>query len=260
MSLEIYRQKMDKFLTAESFSVADKKFYKELDEIAEYLKAEINSNTEIPAFTGTAYYVANDGDDSADGKSPETAWKTLEHLKTVEFGVGDALLFRRGDTFRGNLPARSNMTYSAYGEGEKPKILSAIDAKATAKWVKTDMPNIWRFDEKISDNEFFKTFNTIHIAGELRNDVELIVFNGGECYSKRKYNLADLDNDLDFVYNSIWSTPENNDDCLYLYSETNPDEQFDSGVTPQYDGLDEATYNRLKEIGIEQDHIFIYAE
>ncbi len=228
MSLEIYREKMDKFWQIQNFSVADKDFYAQLDEMAEYLKAEINANTEIPAFSGTAYYVSNDGDDSANGKTPETAWKTLEHIKTVEFGFGDALLFRRGDTFRGNLPAHSNMTYSAYGEGPKPRILSAIDAKKTGKWVKTDMPNIWRFDQKISDNEFFKTFNTIRIAGEIRNDIELVVFNSGECYSKRKYNLSDLDNDLDFVYNSIWSTPDNTDDCIYLYSEINPDDRFDT--------------------------------
>ena len=30
--------------------------------------------------TGTRYYISQNGDDVADGKSPETAWRTLEKL------------------------------------------------------------------------------------------------------------------------------------------------------------------------------------
>ena len=39
---------------------------------------------------------------------------------------GDAVLFRRGDLFRGNLKTFSGVIYGAYGEGEKP-IISASE-------------------------------------------------------------------------------------------------------------------------------------
>ena len=52
-------------------------FLKELDEKAELLKTKILNAEDRMEITGVAYYVANDGDDSQDGKTPQTAWKTL---------------------------------------------------------------------------------------------------------------------------------------------------------------------------------------
>ena len=94
--------------------------FKEIDEIADKMRTEIlSTETDVVVF-GTEYYVSADGNDSADGKSPETAWKTLGKASSATLSEGDVVYFRRGDIFRGQLVSQTGVTYSAYGEGEKP--------------------------------------------------------------------------------------------------------------------------------------------
>lgn len=112
----------------------------------------VHSDTFIPGetYTGTAYYVSENGDDSNDGLTPETAWRTVHKISyevggqsaemwrdldslpeyvTIGDGCiqpGDAVFFERGGTYRLNdlnlaIP-RSGITFSAYGEGPKPII------------------------------------------------------------------------------------------------------------------------------------------
>ena len=54
-----------------------------LKQAEEQRKAILNSETQIE-YTGTAYYLSNDGDDSADGTSPETAWTTIARLNRAQ--------------------------------------------------------------------------------------------------------------------------------------------------------------------------------
>lgn len=76
------------------------------------------------------YYVSADGDDSADGTSPETAWQTLTELNARFPGLspGDRIALRRGDTFHGTLEiSRSGeidapIVITAYGVGPDPVI------------------------------------------------------------------------------------------------------------------------------------------
>ena len=55
--------------------------------------------------SGTAYYVAAEGNDEADGKSPETAWKTPKGVNShsADLQEGDAVLF----LLRGHFPRRN---------------------------------------------------------------------------------------------------------------------------------------------------------
>lgn len=55
------------------------------------------------SYFGTAYYVANAGNDSHNGLSPATAWQTLAKVNGFTFASGDAVLFNGGDTFSGTL-------------------------------------------------------------------------------------------------------------------------------------------------------------
>ena len=83
----------------------------------------VKSDTFVPGetYTGTAYYISNDGNDSADGTSPESAWATIDRLNEAELEYGDAVFFRRGDVWRAvQVNSQPGVTYSAYGEGEKP--------------------------------------------------------------------------------------------------------------------------------------------
>src|SRR5688500_7733629 len=46
-----------------------------------------------------AYYVSPSGDDANDGRSPQTAWRTIERANGRNWNPGDALLFEGGQTF-----------------------------------------------------------------------------------------------------------------------------------------------------------------
>lgn len=90
----------------------------------------VKSDTFVPGetYTGTAYYLSNDGDDGADGTSPETAWATIDRLNQAELNYGDAVFFRRGDVWRAvQVYTRPGVTYSAYGEGEKPGLYGSVE-------------------------------------------------------------------------------------------------------------------------------------
>lgn len=117
---------------------------------ADALRAEIlNSKTEIQksdsfipgeTYTGTAYYISNNGSDSNDGLSPDRAFATLAPLEHVNLAYGDAVFFERGSVWRAiELPAAlghlSGITYSAYGEGEKPGLYgSEENGSGSEKW------------------------------------------------------------------------------------------------------------------------------
>lgn len=124
---------------------------KEVAQRAEELKKSVMSAQDIkPQEASCVYYVANSGDDSNDGRTPETAIKTLEKVNTLlEKGNENPtyICFKRGDIFRGKLEARDNTTYTAYDEGEKPIITVSVENGADAeKWSLVDKSNnIWCF-------------------------------------------------------------------------------------------------------------------
>lgn len=73
------------------------------------------------------YYVSPNGDDAADGLSPQTAWRTLEKVSSTPFEPGTHVLFERGGEWRGRLQSSSSGTpeapivYASYGSGPKPR-------------------------------------------------------------------------------------------------------------------------------------------
>lgn len=135
----------------------------------------LNSETDI-SYSGTAYYVSNGGDDQNDGRSPETAWATLD--KVNEAGAagtlrpGDAVLLERGGLWRGFINCAQGVTYSAYGEGAKPKIYGSEENGAgTEKW------ELWHDQDGVKIWKFYRDIS----------EVGNIVFNDGEFYATRVY-------------------------------------------------------------------------
>lgn len=101
-------------------------------------------NRDLATIAGTCYYVSESGDDARDGFSPETAIRSLERIQTLSLQPGDAVLFKRGDLFRGTIIASKGVTYSAYGTGEKPVICASRQNYADpALWVETCLPDVW---------------------------------------------------------------------------------------------------------------------
>ena len=102
---------------------------------AVYRKASILNDTSAPTIAGTTYYVSNGGSDSNDGKTPQTAWATLNKVNGASLKAGDGVLFERGGVFRGYLIAQTGVTYAAYGTGAKPTISGSPENGAGAgKW------------------------------------------------------------------------------------------------------------------------------
>ncbi len=88
--------------------------------------------------SGKTYYVSNSGNDANDGLSPERAWATLQKVNGTDVPAGSVILFKRGDVWnrQGRLYSKSNVTFSAYGEGEKPLFSHYIDASLASDWTK----------------------------------------------------------------------------------------------------------------------------
>ncbi len=77
-------------------------------------------NMDITGFGDKVVYVSSTaGDDKNDGKTPETAVKTLAKANSL-VSRGGAVLLKRGDMWRERMTAKTEVTYTAYGEGAKP--------------------------------------------------------------------------------------------------------------------------------------------
>ncbi|MCM3746089.1 right-handed parallel beta-helix repeat-containing protein [Paenibacillus pasadenensis] len=79
----------------------------------------------------TTYYVSNStGNDSNNGTSQSTAWKTMAKVSGITFQPGDRILLKSGDTWNEKLTLKgsgtkaSPITITSYGTGNKP-IISA---------------------------------------------------------------------------------------------------------------------------------------
>jgi len=100
------------------------------------------------AAAGRTFYVdATGGDDAQDGLTPETAWRSLTKVNHAPLAPGDRVLFRRGQTWRGQLVPQSGdasgvITYGAFGEGPKPVLLGSVAADRAEDWERVG-ENIW---------------------------------------------------------------------------------------------------------------------
>ena len=173
------------------------------------------------------YYVSNNGNDKNDGKTPETAWKTLDKVNSTSVVRNSYVCFERGGLWRGKIIAKPGVTYTAYGTGEKPIIYGSPENGADpTKWKKASgTKNIWDY-----------------VGSEKWDDVGTLVFNEGEACAVKAirewkangdiYNWStgqifnngykDLTNDLHFYHDKANNGP------IYLYSEENPGNRFES--------------------------------
>ena len=131
------------------------------------------------------YHVSNDGLDQNDGRSPQSAWATLERVNQATLQPGDQVLFRRNDVWRGQLTPHSgseagHVTYAAYGEGKKPLLLGSLSKSKPGDWI-DEGKGIWS-------------------AGNLPVDVGNLIFGDEEACGVKKWQAADLKRDNDYWY------------------------------------------------------------
>lgn len=83
----------------------------------------------------STYYVdATNGNDTNDGLSADTAWKSLDKVNSVIFQPGDHILFKKGETWTGWLKPQGSgeagnpIVIASYGDGEdKPCLMPGED-------------------------------------------------------------------------------------------------------------------------------------
>ena len=118
-------------------------FQQKADEMKKNVLAAVNP----PAgkISGKCYYFSNDGNNANDGLTPETALKTPHMVEQLDLQRGDAVLFRRGDVFRGAVNCKSDgITFSAWGEGDKPVICGSARNYADPElWQPSEVRGIW---------------------------------------------------------------------------------------------------------------------
>ncbi|MDL1965868.1 MAG: hypothetical protein LWW90_04230, partial [Candidatus Desulfofervidus auxilii] len=168
------------------------------------------SNTSIQAYATTYYVDATNGNDFNNGLSPETAWKTISKVNSMDFKPGDYILFKRGEVWREQLIIPSSgeegrpITFGAYGEGKKP-IISGRDA--ITGW---DNPDNWTNN---GGNVWYMSYST---------DPQRLFINGSEVL--KAGSVDDIDSD------ERWYWEDNN---LYVYSTQNPANEYSSMEGPQ---------------------------
>jgi parallel beta-helix repeat protein len=76
-----------------------------------------------PSYGLTIYFCSSLGDDLNTGKSACSPWKTLSRVSSAALVPGDAIYFRAGDTFHGQINVnQSDITFGSYGGPVKPII------------------------------------------------------------------------------------------------------------------------------------------
>ncbi|WP_456323230.1 hypothetical protein [Hydrogenimonas sp.] len=154
-------------------------------------------------FAATYYVDALNGNDSSNGTSPATAWKSLSKVGSFPFVAGDRILFKKGEKFYGNFRFRRNgsveqpIIFASYGDGEKP-LLSCVKKKRL-NWVSLG-DNLWK------TNDISTSIQRI-----LRNDKEIL----------QAHSLDELGKKVPDMIS--WFKRGND---LYLYSATNPNSDF----------------------------------
>jgi hypothetical protein len=144
-------------------------------------KSSFDATIPTAEYTGTAYYVANSGNDSNNGLTPETAWATVEKAVNAKLRPGDAILLNRGDSWYVNLSdkngltsdaliLKSGVTLGSYGTGERPVLRGdapdASDPTSWTLWYDQNGMKIWLFSRDM-------------------RDCNVIVFNGGESWADK---------------------------------------------------------------------------
>ena len=198
-----------------------------------------SGNMVIPSGSKVYYVSSVNGNDNNDGTSPSKSWKSLSKLASSSIAAGSYVLLERGSLWRNEgFAAKSGVTYTAYGTGAKPTIYGSPENGADpSKWVKTDVKNVWKYTGLQSE----------YTKGS-KWDVGALIFNDGEKLGQKavrewkdgKYydfisgkmfdnGYKNLDTDLQFYCDNqklgSGYIPTN---ALYLYSEQNPGERFNS--------------------------------
>ncbi len=146
---------------ADYTEITDEKIKEYNDMIDQRRDSILNAEDIDPQeISGTCWYISSvNGDDSNDGKSPETPFRTFSMLKRIKAGgavvlpayeKGDGIFIERGSVYNAlyddGFFIDDGVTVSAYGEGDKPLFTKALDINGSMDWDKTEYENVYVLD------------------------------------------------------------------------------------------------------------------
>ena len=149
---------------------------------------------------GKIYYISASGCDCNDGLSEDKPMATFAKLNEDGFlHEGDVVLFKRGDVWHERIRTKPYVTYSAYGDGNKPMICGSIEASKPSDWVQWgEHPYIYKYTGFIPANEKGENGNW-----RISSDIGNIVFNHGEYHGVRILKYFDRDVNVQLGYNGL---------------------------------------------------------
>ena len=193
--------------------------------------SEIQNTPNISIPSGaTVYYVSPNGNDSNNGTSTATPWKTIDKVNSTSLSSGSYVCFERGGVWRkAALKTRTGVTYTAYGTGAKPILCGSPENGAdSSKWKRAaGAVDVWYYE-----------------GSDAWDDVGTLVFNDGEAFATKivrrweengqiidhtnnrpfSNGYKDLTDDLSFFHD----VGSGGTGLLYLCSEENPGLRFRS--------------------------------
>lgn len=160
------------------------------------------------------YYIdPNNGNDSFDGFSPETARRSY---KDLPIKAGDFVLFKRGSFTRGTLDRVSGengnpVTYGAYGDGNQPVFCGSVDVSSAENWTEV-RPNIWQ------------------LTKELNDEVANFIYDNGRIGATLRWSENDLSSQGDWFDNTAGRRERKGEDDVQhkvlVFSKGNPSEVY----------------------------------
>lgn len=178
-----------------------------------------------------SYFVSSsEGNDEGDGRSPQTAWRTLARVNAALIEPGDKVLFQRGNLWRGALRAKSGkagwpVTYGAYGKGAKPILQGSVAKDTRNSWLLTEN-NLWTtHPANVSDAAIKADLSSDKgrpsAEDKLDVDVGNIILDHGTMCGVKKWRHEDLNQNGDFWYDPMTLQ-------VWLYSDLPPNTQHHS--------------------------------
>ena len=214
-NIDLSKISFEKEKSEANMTLADTAYLENLEKKAQEMRNNVLNTKSEYTTTDKVYYFSESGNDSNDGLSESTPKKTLAALNDLFLRGGDVVLFKRGDLFRGTFIAKSGVTYSAYGEGDKPTICASDRNYADASlWQKTSYKNVWVCTLPLN-NVGIATFD-INEIGNFDSTIGDRMIKGRDGFE----GVQSMNKDLQ-VYSDLDTQK------FYIYSEVNPGTRFE---------------------------------
>jgi hypothetical protein len=168
------------------------------------------------------YYVANSGNDGADGLTTSTPWQNISRVLANTYNAGDTVSFNKGDTWRAQFvvprsgTSGSPMIFNSYGTGNKPKLYGSTKL---ISW-NIYSGNIWVSSTTVSDP---------YSSGGYSAEIFFEENTGNDDITwghAKKSSIAACVSEYDWTWSS---------NHIYIYSTSDPSTRYTSVEAPQLD-------------------------